>query len=91
MKTQVLSALGKLNILDFVKSFFYAVLTIVCTGLYTALSKTPPELPNMEMIKALLVSGLLGGLASLIHSLMSNSLGFIGKEPVKADGLEKVN
>jgi len=63
----------KLNAADFVKGFIMAVLTVIVTGLYTALTSSPPHFPTGSEWATLGMAGLAAGIAYIIKNLFTNS------------------
>lgn len=63
----------KLSFKDFAKGFILAVLTVIVTGLYTALSAVPPHFPTAAEWQNLGLMGLASGMAYLIKNFFTNS------------------
>jgi len=74
----------KINIRDLVKGFLVAVLTVVVSGLSTALNEG--HLPTETELKSLALIGLSAGGAYLLKNLFTNSEDqLLKKEPNKDD------
>ena len=66
---------------DLFKGFIMAVLTVVVSGLYTALQATPIHFPTWLELQSIGLMGLAAGLAYLMKQFLTNSDGkFLKKE-----------
>ena len=80
--TNEIAKLFTINWQDILKGFITAVLTVIVAGLYTGLSSTPPQFPDLATLEHLGITGLLAGVAYLMKNFLSNSAG----QFLKAEG-----
>jgi len=74
---------------DLIKGFIVAVLTIVLTGLTTSLSSG--ELPTLEVLKTLSLTGLGAGIAYLLKNFLTDSKdSFLGSADSKPPTLPMI-
>ena len=58
---------------DLLKGFIMAVLTVIASGLYSALSATPVHFPTLSELQTTGLMGLSAGILYLIKNFFTNS------------------
>ena len=71
-----------LGLKDLAKGAIMAILTVIVTGLYTALNAVPPSIPDLPTLENLGAAGLVAGAIYLMKNFLTNSNDqFLKKEP----------
>ena len=71
-----------LGLKDLSKGFIMAVLTVIASGIYSALSATPVHFPTLSELQTTGLMGLSAGMLYLIKNFFTNSNDeFMTKEP----------